>query len=63
MAYPLSKEEIESIMAEGSAAYQRKLEYKDNPYPKSGAQGRLWIKGYANAHYGSNYANMHARTV
>lgn len=55
MAYPLEKETIDTIMAEGAKAFNNNSTYQDNPYPKSSTEGRLWIKGYANAYYGAGF--------
>jgi hypothetical protein len=53
MAYPLSKEEIEGTMQEGSQAFLAGHTSKDSPYSKYSDKGRLWLKGFANAFYGS----------
>lgn len=54
MAYPLKREEIEHYMNEGHEAFMNKFDMKNMPYSKFSAQGRLWLRGYNNARYGSN---------
>lgn len=54
MAYPLLREEIETIMKEGSDAFLMDITQKECPYSKYGERGRLWLKGWANSHYGYN---------
>lgn len=51
--YPLTREDIESIMKEGAQAFTEGLDKDAVPYSKYTDNGRLWLRGYVNAEYGS----------
>lgn len=50
---PLTREEIEQYMKEGTEAFKAGMKQKHIPYSVYSDKGRLWLRGFVNSEYGS----------
>lgn len=55
----LSREEIETLMREGAAAFERGMQQSACPYRTLSQQFLTWLRGYQNAAYGAAHLEKH----
>ncbi|MDR6393043.1 ribosome modulation factor [Paraburkholderia phenoliruptrix] len=55
----LTRQDIETLMREGSEAFERGMSKNVCPYPVMSAAFATWMRGYQNAAYGAAQLEKH----